>query len=154
MKQSPKIEFFGHRSLRSLCRCCYGFSLILHQRSCASSRAFPVRKVCEAWFSSQIRDTWRTTDKITEFVRKSSTLRLTFVHARNDRIVHWRQADGLFHAAASATVDGGLKAAEIDRKKSTVLQGEGSWEDKWISEQKQISRVLMLRGGEEEWTLG
>ena len=54
------------------------------------------------WFTRQIRDTWKSADRIAKIIRKSSRLRMTFVHATNDSVIPWTQADQLFHLAVNA----------------------------------------------------
>ncbi|KAL9009951.1 MAG: hypothetical protein Q9173_005067 [Seirophora scorigena] len=148
INQSPKIEFSGIL----LCAAFSDAATVFLSYSIRGVMPLlgPLRisKLSQTWFSRQIHDSWRTTDKITELVRKSSALRLTFVHAKNDHIIPWKQADSLFHEAVSATADGGLTSAEIDEKKSTTVHGEGGWIHKWDSEQKHISEIVVLHGGE------
>ncbi|KAL9606801.1 MAG: hypothetical protein Q9179_000008 [Wetmoreana sp. 5 TL-2023] len=110
---------------------------------------WPLRlsKCSETWFSRQIYDTWRTADRIIELVSKSTKLGLTFLHAKNDHVIPWEQADSLFHTAVSATTEGGLTGTQIDEKKLTIQQGDGGWVHEWKAEHKHISEVVVLHGG-------
>ena len=45
----------------------------------------------QAWFRRQIKDTWKTEDRLAELVSKSERLRLTLVHATSDDVIRWEQ---------------------------------------------------------------
>lgn len=104
-------------------------------------------KLSTTWFSRQIEDRWRTADKIVELVKKSTRLNMTLVHAKNDHIIPWKQADALFYAAVAATAEEGLTRAEIDEKRVTTQQGDGGWMHEWTCERKHITEVIVLHGG-------
>ena len=99
------------------------------------------------WFSRCLQDRWRTEDRVIELVRKSMKLNITFLHAKNDYIIPWKQADSLFYGAVGATSERGLTEDEIDKKRVTFQQGNGGWTHQLICGGKTITRVIVPYGG-------
>lgn len=99
------------------------------------------------WFAGQITDTWKSADRIANIVRKSSRIRLTFVHATNDSVIPWTQADRLFYVAVSALEDEDLSAKVIEERRRTTDKGEGGWTHSWGNEKKLVQEVIVKHGG-------
>ena len=104
------------------------------------------------WFTQQITDTWKSADRIAKVVRKSSRLRMTFVHATNDSVIPWTQADRLFHLAVNVLEDGDLNAQIIDERRRTIDLGEGGWIHSWDNERKSVQEVIVKHGGTFRYT--
>ncbi|KAL8716926.1 MAG: hypothetical protein Q9225_005778 [Loekoesia sp. 1 TL-2023] len=150
INQNPKIEFAG----LLLCAAFSDAATVFLSYSVGGTVPLlaPLRlsKFSEVWFSRQIHDTWKTADHIAALVRRSTKLRLIFLHAKNDHIIPWKQADRLFHIAAGATVREGLTENEIDEKKTTTERGDGGWIHEWELEHKSISEIVVLHGGKSK----
>lgn len=121
INQDPKIEFAGIL----LCAAFTDAATVF--LSCSVAGILPLlaplrlSRFSKIWFSRQIQDTWETVDHIAALVRKSIHLRLTFVHAKNDHVIPWNQADRLFHVAVGATIQEGLTGNEM----LTTQRGDG-----------------------------
>ena len=100
-----------------------------------------------AWFARQITDSWVSTHRIANVVRRSSRLRMTFVHATNDTIVPCTQTDQLYHLAVSASEDQDLTTQAIDERRRTTDLGEGGWIHSWGNGQKLVQEVIVRHGG-------
>jgi pimeloyl-ACP methyl ester carboxylesterase len=109
-----------------------------------------VSKTLSTWFARRMTDTWKSADRIVNIVRKSSRLRLTFVHATSDSVVPWSQADQLFHLAVNALEDEILSTQVIAERKRTIDLGEGGWTHSWGDDQKLVQEVIVKHGGELE----
>ncbi|KAL8775114.1 MAG: hypothetical protein Q9209_000593 [Squamulea sp. 1 TL-2023] len=147
IRQDPKIEFAGILLCAAFGDAATVFLEYAFGGMVSLLRPLRLLKFSEIWFSRLINDKWRTADKIEELVRKSTNLSLTFVHAVNDHVISWKQADHLFHVAVGATSARGLTRAEIDEGKSTIQMGEGGWIHEWSAERTYISEVVVLHGG-------
>ncbi|KAK0506848.1 hypothetical protein JMJ35_010702 [Cladonia borealis] len=99
------------------------------------------------WFAGQITDTWKSADRIVRIVRKSSRLRMTFVHATNDTIVPWTQTDRLCHLAVNALEVQDLSTQAIDERRRTTDLGEGGWIHSWGNGQNLVQEVILKHGG-------
>ena len=106
----------------------------------------------QQFFSHQIKDKWRTRDRLVNIVRRSRKLDLILIHAKNDYDIPWSHSNTLFYAAASATSEKGMSSKQIDGVKQYVDLGAQGWTNVWsaASEQggfKRIQQVILRRGG-------
>ena len=99
------------------------------------------------WFARQITDTWKSADRIANVVRKSSRLHMTFVHATNDSVIPWTQANRLFHIAVNALEDDNSSVQAIKERRRTTDLGEGGWTHSWRNEHKSVQEVIVKHGG-------
>jgi abhydrolase domain-containing protein 12 len=102
-----------------------------------------------SWFTRQFPDSWNTSQRVHNLVRKSDRLRLTLVHATNDMTIPPSQTDHLFYVAVAATEDGGLTKQDIDRRRETIDLGDGGWTHSWISGDRLIRKDILRYGGIE-----
>ena len=72
---------------------------------------------------------------------------MTFVHATNDSVIPWTQADRVFHFAVNALEDGDLSAQAIDERRRSIDLGEGGWTHSWGNEPKFVQVVIVKHGG-------
>jgi len=101
----------------------------------------------QSWFRRQIKDTWKTSDRLVILVKKSDRLRLTFLHATGDQIIPWRNCNDLFYVAVSAANEREITRAEIDESKENFDLGEGGWASIWTSGDKIIRQNVVKHGG-------
>ena len=146
VNQSPSIEFGGIL----LCAAFRGAATVfLEYRALGlMPLLWPIclSRFSRMWFSRHIQDRWRTEDRLIELVRKSINLTITFLHAKNDNVIPWNQADSLFYGAVGATSEIGLTKSEIDKKRVTTQQGDG-WTHQWICGHRIITEVIVPYGG-------
>ena len=107
----------------------------------------------QRFFSSHIRDTWRTATRLAKLVRHSSRFELVLIHALNDFDIPWSHCETLFYAAANATSDAGMSIKQIDGVKEHIDLGSQGWINRWtagkgLHEVKQIKQVILRHGGE------
>lgn len=100
-----------------------------------------------SWFSRQIRDTWKTSDRLVALVKRSHRLRLTLVHAVSDEIIPWRNCNDLFFATVNTASHNRLTRSEIDESKESVNMAEGGWANTWIEGDIVIRQNVVLHGG-------
>ncbi|TAQ88839.1 hypothetical protein B7494_g2855 [Chlorociboria aeruginascens] len=86
------------------------------------------------WFSRQMSDTWKTSDRVAILVKSSTRLRLFLIHASNDRTLPWKMCNDLFGIAMASTGD------EVHAPLSYDL-GEGGRVTTWLSN---VSTNLVL----------
>jgi len=105
-------------------------------------------------FADRIRETWFTTRRLANLVRHSKYLHLDLIHAMNDFNIPWNHCDTLFHAAANATVQGGMTTKQIDNSKTQRDLGEAGRVSTWTAASPRndgitkIRQVLVRHGGE------
>ena len=107
-------------------------------------RPYPI---LQKWFSTYITETWNTTQRLGNYVRKSEKVHLTLIHAKNDFDIPWKHSDHLFYVAADATSEEGLTSQQVDSMKKTVDLGEAGWINTWNAGGKKLIRQEILRHG-------
>lgn len=110
----------------------------------APLRYFPI---LEAWFNRNIKDTWKSSDRLVSLVKKSDRLRLTLVHATSDQVIFWGNCNDLFYTTVHAADERELTNAEIDESKETRLLGDGGWTCCWVAGDKVIRQNVLKHGG-------
>ena len=113
------------------------------------NRLVPLRqsKTLTTWFTRQMTDTWKSADRVSRLVRKSSRLQMTFVHATTDSVVPCTEADRLFHLAVNALEDENLSAQFIEKERRTTNLGEGGRIHSWGTQQKLLQEAIVKHGG-------
>ena len=102
----------------------------------------------QKWFLGWIRDTWKTSIRLTNFVKHSGNVRLTLIHAKNDFDIPWKHSDALFYAAANATTEYGMTEKEVNLAKTKVDLGEAGWVNTWnAGGNKKIRQEIVFHGG-------
>lgn len=107
-------------------------------------RPYPI---LQRWFSNYITETWYTTQRLGNYVRKSAKVHLTLIHAKNDFDIPWKHSDTLFYIAANATSEEGLTTHQVDSMKKTVDLGEAGWIHTWNAGGNKLIRQEILRHG-------
>ena len=123
--KEPKVEFVGI----ILCAAFTDATTVFLNYSIGGylSLLAPLRqsKTLTKWFTRQMTDTWKSADRVSRLVRKSSRLHILFVHATTDSVVPCTEADRLFHLAVNALEDENLSAQVIEKERRTTDLGEG-----------------------------
>lgn len=112
----------------------------------------------QRYVESTIVDTWHTLDRLTAFVRSSKSVNLIIIHALNDFDIQYTHSDRLFVAAANATSEEGMTAAQIEGVVGKVAQGEQGWTKSWVAAAvgggtKRIKHIVLRHGGESSRTV-
>lgn len=98
-----------------------------------------------------IVDKWHSADRLTNVVRHTKTrLRLSMVHAKDDRDIPWTEDNKLFRAAANETA-GSLDDGEFEawKEQRTLRKGKDAFVTTWRSDPDIIIRQeLFPYGGE------
>ena len=106
----------------------------------------------QRFFGRHIKDTWQTSTRLANMVRKSRELNLVLIHAKNDFNIPWKHSDVLFHAAANATSETGLSTKQIDGVKHHAELGTAGWRNSWTAGTrhggiKKIRQEVLMHGG-------
>ncbi|KAL8726799.1 MAG: hypothetical protein Q9166_006481 [cf. Caloplaca sp. 2 TL-2023] len=108
----------------------------------------------QQFFSQFLRDTWDTSTRIINLVRKSQKVNLHFIHSQNDFEVLWKHSESLFYAAANATSPSGLTTKQVDAVKFRQDLDEGGSLESWIADgKKKISKRIVRYGGKSRYHL-
>jgi len=99
----------------------------------------------QQFFADRIRETWYTTRRLANLVRHSKYLSLDLIHAMNDFDIPWSHCDTLFHAAANATVHGGMATKQIDNSKTKRDLGEGGRVSTWTAASPRNDGMIRIR---------
>ena len=145
--KEPKVEFAGI----ILCAAFTDAAIVFLNYSIGGylNLLAPLRqsKTLTTWFTRQMTGTWKSADRVSRLVRKSSRLHMTFFHATTDSVILCTEADRLFHVAVNALEDENLSAKLIERERRTTDLGEGGWIHSWGTEQKLVRYVIVKHGG-------
>lgn len=100
-------------------------------------------------------DTWQSTIRLANFVKQSKRVRLCLLHALDDFEIPWAQSEGLFAAAANATIDGGMETSLLEKMKarSTVQIGDGGFISTWNTGNNKIIREEVVPFGCKQLTV-
>lgn len=102
-------------------------------------------------FHRFVVDKWHSADRLANIVRHTKTrLRLSLVHAKDDKDIPWKEDNKLFRAAANETV-GILDDDEFDawKEQRTVRKGKDAFVTTWISEPNIVIRQELFPFGGE-----
>lgn len=106
------------------------------------------------FFTSYLRSTWMSKDRIAEFIRRSESeaatgkYHVTFIHAEDDTDIGCLHSDVMFWHAVNATTPMGISFAELERVKGLKRRdmGSGGWVVEWPAS-KGVIRLEMLKYG-------
>ncbi|KAL8773683.1 MAG: hypothetical protein Q9209_001449 [Squamulea sp. 1 TL-2023] len=105
----------------------------------------------QRFFSGFLRDTWDTSSRITNFVRKSQKANLHLIHAKNDFEIQSRHSESLFYAAVNATSMSGLSTKQIDAVKFRQDLHEGGSLESWYADgMNRIAKQIVRYGGRSD----
>lgn len=102
-------------------------------------------------WSTYVVDKWPSATRIANFVRLSKRVRLFIIHAKDDFEIPWKNAEGLFFAAANATTENGMDRSLIEKMKarSTTDMGDGAFISTWKAGDDKIIREEIVAYGRE-----
>jgi abhydrolase domain-containing protein 12 len=103
----------------------------------------------QKYLISYVVDTWESATRLANIVRLSKKIRLFIIHAKDDYEIPWTQSEGLFAAAANATIDGGMDVALFEKMKarSTIDMGDGAFVSTWKASENKIIREEIVAYG-------
>ncbi|KAF2651206.1 alpha/beta-hydrolase [Lophiostoma macrostomum CBS 122681] len=101
----------------------------------------------QRWFSSQMRDTWLTDQRLSALVRQPSRFQLVMVHAENDATMPWNQTEELFKTAIRAAAEGSSESEAINKQLRVIDLGEAGRQEVWKFEGINISKLIAKHGG-------
>ena len=109
-----------------------------------------------AFFNGFLVNTWRSKDRIADFVRLSEgdgierrKYHITFIHAQDDLVIPFTHTQVLFWHAVNATYrNGGISYDELERKKDEkrIDLGAGGWSVEWRTEKGVIREEILKYG--------
>jgi abhydrolase domain-containing protein 12 len=94
----------------------------------------------QAWFSRQMRDTWRTDQRLATLAKRGS-LQLVLVHAEDDGTMPWNQTEQLFASTLKSATEGAEPRLQI------VDLGEAGRQEIWRVGTRSISKLIAKHGG-------
>lgn len=95
------------------------------------------------FFAKRIQETWFTSARLANLVRKSKNVNVHLIHATNDYDIPWSHSDTLFRAAANATSVEGLTFKQIDAVKMNYNLDESGWTNIWKAVQEDGGRKVI-----------
>ncbi|KAH7385168.1 Alpha/Beta hydrolase protein [Phaeosphaeria sp. MPI-PUGE-AT-0046c] len=101
----------------------------------------------QARFSSTMRDTWHSDDRLVEIVRSCARLQLVFVHAENDTTMPWGETEELFKLALQAAVETTSPRDDVPKDLKVVDLGEAGRQEVWQAGAKCIQKTIAKHGG-------
>ena len=93
------------------------------------------------YFTGHLRDTWNTTDRLQAIIAKTTTLKLTLVHATSDDVIPYRMTDTLCETILDCLKDHGIDS------ETKIDLCEGGTVTEWKSGQRRVRRVILRYGG-------
>ena len=105
-------------------------------------------RTTEAFFTRRITDSWKTSDRLTDFVKQSSKFRIILLHATSDNVIPHRYTDALFSRLVGATGLNGL-TERIENCTVNVDLEEGGYTPTWTSGQNMIQKRIVKYGGKK-----
>jgi abhydrolase domain-containing protein 12 len=109
----------------------------------------PVKMIpsLQAWFSKRMRDTWDTSNRLSDIARRSSKFQLVLVHAEDDMTMPWNHTEELFKSTLKAAMEGATSNDEVPEKVKTIDLGEAGRQEVWRSGRTSISKLIAKHGG-------
>jgi abhydrolase domain-containing protein 12 len=96
----------------------------------------------QAWFSRQMRDTWRTDQRLAALGKQCENLQLVLVHAEDDGTMPWNQTEELFASTLKSATNGVQPVLKV------VDLGEAGRQEIWRVGNRSISKLIAKHGGE------
>ncbi|KAL8905181.1 MAG: hypothetical protein Q9171_006768 [Xanthocarpia ochracea] len=107
----------------------------------------------QLFFSGFLRDTWDTSSRIANLVRKSHKVNLHLIHSKDDFEISWKHSESLFYTAANATSMSGLSNKQIDAVKFHRDLHDGGLLESWNADGlKRIAKQIIRYGGHNRIT--
>lgn len=112
----------------------------------------------QSFFARHIQETWQTSIRLANLVRKSKNIDLTLIHSRDDFNIPWQHSDTLFYSAANATSAQGMTLKQMEKVKSHKDLGEAGWINTWNAagpndrDTKRIRQEIVRYGGKSDST--
>ncbi|KAL8946467.1 MAG: hypothetical protein Q9222_007141 [Ikaeria aurantiellina] len=107
-------------------------------------RSYPA---LQRFFSGYLRETWHTSSRMENLIRKSMKLNLHLIHSKDDFEIHWKHTESLFYTAANATTPAGMSMKHIDGVKFRRDLGNGGYTESWnAGGLKKISKQIVRYG--------
>jgi pimeloyl-ACP methyl ester carboxylesterase len=109
----------------------------------------PVKMIpsLQRWFSKRMRDTWETSNRLSDLARQSSEFQLVLVHAEDDMTMPWNHTEELFKSTLKAAKEGRPSDDEVLTKVNTIDLGEAGRQEVWRSGKTSISKLIAKHGG-------
>jgi pimeloyl-ACP methyl ester carboxylesterase len=100
-------------------------------------------------FVSYLLDKWPSNERLANFVRLSTRLRLTIIHAVDDFEIPWTHSEALFAIAANATMEKGMDQSLLVsmKRRATVNVGDGAFTTIWNTGNNKIVREDIVAYG-------
>lgn len=99
-------------------------------------------------FLRYVRDTWNTTSRLADLIRRSQRINVYLIHSKNDFEIFWKHTEALFYASANATSPSGLSRKQIDGVKLHQDLQEGGLVESWNADgTKRITKQIVRYGG-------
>lgn len=128
----------------------------------------------EGWFRGSYRDKWLSEKRLGEIVRsvkgkaqvvgkrrEGKGLKLTFVHALNDKVIPWKHCEDLFWSVVRECVEMGrggdgmieseLENEEVSKRVERWELGEGGWFCRFVDGDIVVKQRVVKYGG--KWLL-
>ena len=87
----------------------------------------------QRFFANHVQETWYTSKRLGNLVRRSRQIDLHLIHSKNDFDIPWTHSSALFNAAASGTSDEVLTSQKIDEIKFYEDLGGSGHRSTWRS---------------------
>jgi len=109
----------------------------------------PVKMIpsLQTWFSKRMRDTWETSNRLSDIARRSSKFQLVLVHAEDDMTMPWNHTEELFKSVLKVVMEGASSDDEVPEKVKTIDLGEAGRQEVWRSGRTSISKLIAKHGG-------
>ncbi|KAH3911631.1 hypothetical protein HBI56_141300 [Parastagonospora nodorum] len=101
----------------------------------------------QRWFSSKMKDTWQSDDRLAELARTCSGLQIVFMHAENDTTMPWVETESLFKSTLQAAVEGASPYGGIPKDLKVVDLGEAGRQEVWQCGTRCIQKTIAKHGG-------
>lgn len=88
------------------------------------------------FFAKRIQETWYTTTRLANLIRRSKNFNIRLIHAKDDFEIPWTHSNLLFNAAANATSDRGLSLQQIDAVKIRQDLGKSGFSNSWTASEE------------------
>jgi len=100
-------------------------------------------------FTSYVVDTWQSASRLANYIRVSKRVRLFIIHSKDDYEIPWSHSEGLFLAAANATVEGGMELGLLEKLKAraTIDMGHGAFISTWKTGDDKVIREEIVAYG-------
>ncbi|KAF2849790.1 alpha/beta-hydrolase [Plenodomus tracheiphilus IPT5] len=102
---------------------------------------------CQRWFSSRMRDTWQTDERLAHLAQICSRFQLVLVHAEDDTTMPWHETEALFQSTITAAKDASPPNNSTDSDLQVVDMGEAGRQEVWKRGPRYITKTIAKHGG-------